>query len=115
MEMFLSGKYRTLVVKIYGEIDHRAADEVRESVDRELGRTGAVNVAFDFTSVTFMDSSGIGVIMGRSKVTSAMGGKVIIYGAADSVRRIIKMSGIEDIVVIADSLDDGLKEVSVNV
>lgn len=115
MELFLSGKYRTLVVKIHGELDHHVADSVRENVDRELGRTGAINVAFDFGSVTFMDSSGIGVIMGRYKVAKALGGKVIIYGASDSIRRIITMSGIDDIVVLTDSLESGFKEAALDV
>lgn len=115
MELFLSGKYRTLVVKINGELDHHAADVIREATDRELGRTGALNVAFDFTDVTFMDSSGIGVIMGRYKVTKALGGKVIIYGASDAVKRIITMSGIDGIVKIADSLENGLKEAVLDV
>ncbi|MGN0108173.1 MAG: anti-sigma factor antagonist [Hominilimicola sp.] len=115
MELFLSGKYRTLVVRIDGELDHHVAANVRENVDRELSRTGAVNVAFDFSAVTFMDSSGIGVIMGRCKITKALGGRVIIYGASDSVRRLITMSGINSIVVMADSLEDGIKEAVVNV
>lgn len=115
MELFLSGKYRTLVVKIYGELDHHVAGNVRESVDRELSRTGAVNIAFDFSGVTFMDSSGIGVIMGRYKVTKALGGRVIIYGASDAVKRIITMSGIDNIVVLSDSFEDGIKEAALNV
>jgi stage II sporulation protein AA (anti-sigma F factor antagonist) len=115
MEMFLSGKYRTLVVRIYGELDHHSAALVRESADRELIRTGAVNIAFDFSNVTFMDSSGIGVIMGRYKTARALGGKVIICGASDAVRRIIKMSGTEKLIVMADSLEEGLKEAVVNV
>ena len=47
MELYLSGKYRTLVVRLTGEIDHHAAAGIRECVDRELSRTGAVNVAFE--------------------------------------------------------------------
>lgn len=115
MELFLSGKYRTLVVRVYGELDHHAAGDIRESVDRELAKTGAVNVAFDMRGVTFMDSSGIGVIMGRAKVTRALGGRVIIYGANESVSRIIAMSGLLGLVVVADSIDEGIKEAALNV
>ena len=115
MDIFLSGKYRTLVVRVDGELDHHVAARIRESVDRELNRTGAINVAFDFSNVTFMDSSGIGVIMGRHKITKALGGRVIIYGASDAVRRLIMMSGINSLVVMVDSLEDGIKEAVVNV
>ncbi len=115
MEMYLSGQYRALVVKLYGDLDHHAAQEIRERVDREMGRTGSVNIAFDFSRVTFMDSSGIGVIMGRYKVCRALGGKVIIFGASEAVRRIIAMSGIENIVTVAGSLEQGMKEAAANV
>lgn len=115
MELFLSGKYRTLVVRIAGEVDHHASDGIRERVDREMARTGAINIAFDFSAVTFMDSSGIGVIIGRYKTAKAMGGKVIIYGANEAVKRIITMSGIQDIVTVADSIEEGMKEAARNV
>lgn len=115
MELLLLGKYRTLVVRIYGELDHHVAAGIRESVDRELQRTGAVNVAFDFTRVTFMDSSGIGVIMGRYKTTRALGGKVVIFGASENVRRIISMSGIDELVTVSADLEEGIKEALCNV
>lgn len=115
MELLLLGKYRTLVIRLYGDLDHHAAGEVREKVDRELQRTGAVNAAFDFSRVTFMDSSGIGVIMGRYKTTCALGGKVIIFGASEGVRRIIAMSGIDSLVTVSATLEDGIKEALCNV
>ena len=115
MELYLSGKYRALVVRVSGEIDHHAAAGIREVVDRELSRTGARNVAFDLSSVGFMDSSGIGMIMGRSKITSALGGRVIVYGASENIKRIISMSGLNKLVSVADSLEDGLKEAVCNV
>ncbi len=110
MELLLLGKYRMLVARIFGELDHHSADSVREGVDRELGRTGALNAAFDFSHVTFMDSSGIGVIMGRYKTVKALGGKVIIYGASGDVKRIIAMSGIDSLVTVSDTLENGIKE-----
>lgn len=115
MELFLSGKYRMLVVKITGELDQHMAGKIRESVDRELNRTGAINVAFDFSSVTFMDSSGIGMILGRYKIAKALGGAIIVYGAGEVVRRLIRMSGIEEVVTVADSLEKGIKEAALDV
>ncbi|MCI8404927.1 MAG: anti-sigma factor antagonist [Clostridia bacterium] len=115
MELFLWGKYRTLVVKLYGELDHHAAQRVRESVDRELLKSGAVNVAFDFENVTFMDSSGIGVIMGRCKITKSLGGSVIIYSAPEEVKRIITMAGIDKIVTLSEDIEQGVKEAALNV
>lgn len=115
MELMLMGRYRLLIIKVIGDLDQHKAAMVRENADRELGRTGAVNVAFDFENVTFMDSSGIGVIMGRYKTVTALGGRVIIYRASDSVKRLIEMSGINSIVTVSDSLESGIKEAGIDV
>ena len=112
MELSIAGKYRTLVVKLSGDLDHHSAGKLREKIDRELERTGAVNVAFDFGRVSFMDSSGIGLIMGRYKVVHALGGKIVIYGLSENVRRIIEMSGIDKLVTTAKNLEYGLMEVT---
>lgn len=115
MELYIAGKYKALVVKIAGELDHHIAAGVREVIDRELQRTGAVNLAFDFGRLGFMDSSGIGVIMGRYKIVSALGGKIVIAGASKAVERIINMSGINELVIMADTLEEGLEEAAADV
>ncbi len=113
MELYIAGKYKTLVAKIAGELDHHIAAGVRESIDRELQRTGAVNLAFDFSRLSFMDSSGIGVIMGRYKIVTALGGKIIVAGASETVERIINMSGINDLVIMTQNLEETVKEAAV--
>ena len=110
MKLSIAGKYRTLVAVLEGDIDHHSAENLRERIDREFSRTGAVNIAFDFSHVSFMDSSGIGLIMGRYKKVNALGGKVIIYGLSDGVRRIIDMSGVGGFVTTAKNLEYGLME-----
>lgn len=110
MELYIAGKYKTLVAKITGELDHHIAAGVRETIDRELQRTGAVNLAFDFSNLSFMDSSGIGVIMGRYKIVTALGGKIFVYGASETVGRIINMSGINELVIMTDELENTIKE-----
>lgn len=113
MEISIVGKYRTLVINLDGDLDHHSADKLRGRIDRELKRTGALNVAFDFGNVAFMDSSGIGFIMGRYKIVRALGGKVILYGLSDNVRRILEMSGIDKLVVTAKNLEYGLMEAKI--
>ena len=112
MELTISGKYRALIARLSGELDHHIAGHVRDAVDRELERTGAINVAFDFRRVTFMDSSGIGMVMGRYKKVAALGGQVVIFGASETVRRIMRMSGLDRFTVIVDKLEDGFEEVT---
>ena len=112
MEMTLIAKHRLIVVRIYGEIDHHAAAEVRRVAYRELKRTGAVNVAFDFGHVTFMDSAGIGMIIGRYKTVSALGGRVILFDVSGQVERLLEMSGVSRIVIISDTLQHGIAEMN---
>lgn len=109
MEINLYAKYRLILVKLYGEIDHHSAEAARRAVEREIKRTGAVNVAFDFGQVTFMDSSGIGMIIGRYKTVSALCGSVIIYGASEPVIRLLKMAGIDRLVIISRTLQEGIR------
>ena len=109
MEVKSLGEKRAVLVKIDGELDHHISNSLRETVDSKLRSTNAVNVLFDFSNVGFMDSSGIGMIMGRYKSVKTLGGSVVVFGQNSQIKRIVKMSGIDKIVKIADSLDDALK------
>ena len=90
-----------LTVKISGELDHHSGKSLRESVDIEIKAGYVKTLVFDFSELTFMDSSGIGIIMGRFHLMSLYGGRVIIEKAPDYVKKIIYMSGLKDIVDIA--------------
>ena len=109
MDIRLIGDKHALLVGIDGELDHHMAGKIRESVDRKIKSTNAVNVIFDFTKVGFMDSSGIGVIMGRYKISKMLGGRVIIFGAKKQIRRILEMSGIDKIASLCDGLEQALE------
>ncbi len=94
MEINFSLKKDTLTVGLSGEIDHHVCDEIRTDIDREFARCGAVSLNFDFSSVTFMDSSGIGMILGRYKKVTAQGGRVKIRNAGSLVRQLLDMAGV---------------------
>jgi stage II sporulation protein AA (anti-sigma F factor antagonist) len=87
----------TLVAKIDGEIDHHTAAELRSKIDRELIMRNIVNLVLDFDGVTFMDSSGIGVIAGRYKEIKARGGKVMVIRVRPQVDKILEISGLKSI------------------
>ncbi|MCC8168897.1 MAG: anti-sigma factor antagonist [Oscillospiraceae bacterium] len=110
MELYTDGKSRSLVVKIVGELDDHVAYSVKGSVDEALERTGAVNLIFDFSRLGFMDSSGIGMIMGRYRTVNALGGKIAVMGASENILKIIAMSGLGDIVLTAETFDDAREE-----
>lgn len=86
---------RTLVVKLIGEIDQSCAAELREDIDREIRLGNAENLVLDFGEVGFMDSSGIGVILGRYKQIKAIGGKTMIVRPQPQVDKILELSGLK--------------------
>lgn len=90
-----------LIVKISGELDHHNSRTIRESVDIEIKSGNVKTLIFDFSNLTFMDSSGIGIIMGRFHLMSMYGGRVVIEKAPEYVKKIIYMSGLKDVVDIA--------------
>lgn len=87
-----------LVVKAFGEIDAEAAERLRRRIDVEYDECAAKDIAFDLSEVGFMDSSGIGMIIGRYKRAAALGGEVKIFGADKTVKRIVELSGLGRIV-----------------
>lgn len=100
MTITLNGGQRLLTVNLDGEIDHHNANLIKNAVEKEIRRTGAVNIAFNFSKVTFMDSSGIGLILGRYKTVKSLGGKIFIYGANYEIERLLMMSGISKVAEI---------------
>lgn len=87
----------TLVAKLTGELDHHTAPDLRDALDREMALNNTVNIVLDFDGVTFMDSSGIGVIVGRYKQISARGGKVMVIRVKPQVDKILEISGLKKI------------------
>lgn len=108
MEIKLLGDKRAILVNIKTDLDHHSAAEIRKNADAKIKSTNAVNVIFDFSQVDFMDSSGIGVIMGRYKMTKILGGQVVIFGVKKQIMRIIQMSGIDKLIGICSTFDEAV-------
>ncbi len=98
MELKLLRKKDKLFIKITGEIDHHNASVIRESVDIEVKSGGIRQLVFDFRELEFMDSSGIGILMGRYKLMQMYGGSVCVLGACDYIEKIIRLSGLENLI-----------------
>lgn len=86
-----------VIASIKCEIDHHTAKGIREAIDREICENGVKILTIDFSSVTFMDSSGIGLIIGRASKAEKSGARVEVMGLCRSLRKIVCMSGIERI------------------
>ncbi len=91
-------KNNCLVIYITDDLDHHAVGYLRERSDRLIDAGDIRNVIFDFKDVTFMDSSGIGLIMGRYKKVVFIGGRAAVTNIGKSVDRIFKMSGLYKII-----------------
>ena len=89
-----------LMVKLPEEIDHHRAGFICENADRLLVRDDVCNVVFDFENTRFMDSSGIGIIMGRYRKISCFGGRVYAIHADRQIQRILAVSGLNKIVEV---------------
>lgn len=114
METILIPKQRMVVMRLCGEIDHHTASDIRIALDGEIKRSGAINIALDFKEVTFMDSSGIGMIIGRYKTVAALGGNMIIYNVSYHVKRILAMSGVPRLAIMCSTLQEGIRYINGN-
>ena len=95
---------KQLVVEITEEIDHHAAEKIRRKVDNEITRYMPRKTIFDFSRVTFMDSAGIGMLIGRYKMMKLIGGSLEIVNISETVKRILEMSGINKIIPIKTAI-----------
>jgi len=99
-----------LTIFLSGEIDHHSAKGIRQQADSEIIRTHPKEIVLNFKAVTFMDSSGIGLIMGRYKLASSYGASVLIEDASSYLRRVMRLAGLDSIVTITQSDGKDKKE-----
>ena len=81
----------TLAAYLSGEIDHHAAQSIRREIDAQVGDRLP---ELDFSGVTFMDSSGVGLILGRGRHISALGGRLTVQNPPPAVRRMLDLARI---------------------
>lgn len=84
-----------LMVHLPGELDHHAADMIRQEVDRRIVNYGITAVTFDFQDTSFMDSSGIGLLMGRYKMVNYVGGSVRATGMSDKIKKLLMLANVQ--------------------
>ena len=109
MYIDFKSKGKLLIVELSGELDHHSAQEVRTKVDDRLDRLDVKKLIFDFSEVSFMASSGIGVIIGSYKKLSIRNGIVGIASVSGSIKRIFELSGIFKIIKVYKSVDEAVK------
>lgn len=87
-----------LIVRIQGELDHCCAQRIRRDLDALLMDRTVRTLILDFSALTFMDSSGIGVVLGRYRMLRDRGGQMAVYGMDAQVSRLFRMSGLDKII-----------------
>ena len=86
---------RTLTASIACEIDHHTARRMRERIDGELFRMRPECLVLDFSSVRFMDSSGLGLILGRVEIADSLSTAVRLTGLSPMLMKLVRLAGIE--------------------
>lgn len=104
MNIILSYESKCMIAKLKGELDHHTAVLIKESLQKEIQKEIATNIILDLSELKFMDSSGIGVILGRFKEIQKIGGKLVIAGMNDTVNKIFNLSGLQKIIKTFDSV-----------
>ena len=94
---------RLLVFEITEELDHHVCENIRRRADYEIQRFMPKRVVFDFNHVIFMDSAGIGLVIGRYKTVSSFGGSLEMINVNDKLKRVFEMSGILKIIPIIEN------------
>ncbi len=93
----------TLKVFLEGEIDHHTAKGLREQTDHMMRLARPKQLVLDFSGVHFMDSSGIGFVLGRYRLSCQMGCHVTVQGVNPATARMMRLSGLEKIVTLKES------------
>ena len=96
----LKQESKKLIALLSGEIDHHHAKEIREEIDYAVREQLPHTLILDFRRVTFMDSSGIGLIMGRSRLLEETGGYLEIHNPSQQIRKVLRLSGADRLAVI---------------
>ena len=89
---------QALLIKLSGELDHHSAEGIRAKIDQQIEKNEIKNIIFDLKDVHFMDSSGIGVVIGRYKKVQRKGGKAAVVNMSPRIEYIFKMSGLFNII-----------------
>jgi stage II sporulation protein AA (anti-sigma F factor antagonist) len=98
LKMQTNVQSQTLIVRLHGELDHHTAEQVRVELEESIATGTFKHMIVNLSEMTFMDSSGIGVIIGRYKQINQLGGQLAVSNVHPSIYRIFEMSGLFKII-----------------
>lgn len=100
MSVRISLTDESLTAYLSGEIDHHSAKPIRDEIDQAAERGRPKDMVLDFRDVSFMDSSGIGLVMGRYALMQGMGGKLRAVNMSTHIRRVMRLAGLDRLAVM---------------
>lgn len=102
MNVKYNNEDKLLVLELTEEIDHHTTEKIRRRADYEIQRHMPRKTILDFNGVSFMDSAGIGMVIGRYKMVSMLGGRVAMVNVKPNIKKVFEMSGILKIIPIEE-------------
>ncbi|MFA9379970.1 MAG: anti-sigma factor antagonist [Acetanaerobacterium sp.] len=100
MPVYITFEGETMTAKIVGDIDHHSAKELREDIDAALFDHKPKVLYLDYRDVAFMDSSGIGLIMGRYKQMQLLDGELRVVNVSAQLKKVMRVAGLDRLAVI---------------
>ncbi len=101
-------KDNILIVTMEGDIDHHTCEKLRSVVDDTLEQIRGKHILFCFSKVSFMDSSGIGVLIGRYKLVQRLHGKIAVFGAGERIKEIFHLSALDQLFPIFETEEQAI-------
>lgn len=102
-----------LIVRLNGELDHHTADTVKKRMEEAILRGNSDHIILSLKHLSFMDSSGLGVILGRYKQITGRGGKMVVCDVNASVYRLFEMTGLFKILPVRDNERQAIQSLEV--
>lgn len=109
----LEVKHRVLCIRLEGELDHHTAEQLRNQVNTLIEEKPVKHILLNLGQLKFMDSSGLGVILGRYKQISNLGGEMVVCSISPDVKRLFEMSGLFKIIRMEENEDFALHSLGV--
>ena len=95
MGKYCETKDNLIIVRLNGDLDHHVARDIKDEVDGLIVMNRINRVAFDFKNVSFMDSSGIGLVMGRYKAMKSVSGRIRVENLSPSAYKVMSLAGLQ--------------------
>jgi stage II sporulation protein AA (anti-sigma F factor antagonist) len=106
-------KHNVLCIRLDGELDHHTASELRELASKAIEEKNIRHIVLNLEHLTFMDSSGLGVILGRYKQIKQIHGEMVVCAISPAIERLFDMSGLFKIIKLEQTEEFALQRLGV--